>query len=64
MDEQTKQEMARLLLQQVAIDEAKGHQCRVHGKQDDVFELLDVVARSDYKYIHPAWGVELYLRRN
>lgn len=64
MNEQTRQEITRLLLEQVAIDEAKQHQCSVLGKQKDVFELMDVINKSDYRHIHPAWAIELYLRRN
>lgn len=64
MNEQTKREITRLLLEQVAIDGAKSHQCSVLGKQKGVFELMDEVNQSDYRHIHPAWAIELYLRRN
>jgi len=64
MDNRVKQEITRLLLEQVAIDEAKQHQCAVLGKQEGVFQLMDTINQSDYRHIHPAWAIELYLRRN
>ena len=64
MDDQTKQEITRLLLQQVAIDETKEHQFTLIGKPPQIVELLGAIAKSDYKDIHPVWAIQLYLGRN
>ena len=64
MNEQTKQEITRLLLEQVAVDETREHQCLLAGSQGNIRHLLGVIMNSDYKHIHPAWAIQLYLGRN
>ena len=73
MDEDTKKEITRLCLEEVMlnnlkvssdIDETKTHILQVTGKVSTITDLLEEVAKSDYRYIHPAWSIELYLGRN
>lgn len=64
MDEPTKQEITRLLLEQVAIDEAVTHQCAIAGKMEDITSLTKAVLQSDYRSLPAAWAIPLYLGRN
>ena len=64
MDEQTKQEITRLLLEQVAIDEAQVHGTVIVGKQKDLFDLINLIASSEYNQLPAAWAIPLYLSRN
>ena len=64
MDEQTKQEITRLLLEQVAIDEAKVHETVITGKQKDLFDLINLTANSICSQLPAAWAIPLYLSRN
>ena len=64
MDEQTKQEITRLLLEQVAIDEAQVHETVIVGKQKDLFDLINLVAGSVYNQLPAGWAIPLYLSRN
>ena len=64
MDEQVKQEITRLLLEQAEIDEAREHLFIVAGESSKVANLFGTIAKSDYSNLHPAWAIPLYLSRN
>ena len=64
MDEQTKQEITRLLLEQVELDEAKVHETVIMGKSKDLFDLISLVAGSIFNQLPAAWAIPLYLSRN
>jgi len=61
MDEQTKQEITRLLLE---IDEAQVHKTVITGKSKDLFDLINLVAGSAYNQLPAGWAIPLYLSRN
>lgn len=58
------EEVKRLLLEQVAIDEAREHRCLLVGGVGDLSSLMDEVIDSEYSNVHPAWAIQLYLERN
>lgn len=64
MDEATRQEITRLMLEQVAIDEAVTHQCAIAGRMEDITDLTKAILQSDYKSLPAAWAIPLYLGRN
>lgn len=61
MDNDKIREMERQLL---PIDLAKQKLSFLVGRGDKLEELFTAVLATPYAYIHPAWGVELYLSRN
>ena len=64
MNDQTRQEITRLLLEQVVIDDANAQMCVLSGSSETIHKLLSAVIKSDYGRIHPAWAIPLYLSRN
>ena len=64
MDEQTRAKITELLLQQVAIDEAKEHQCNIVCTAETMGSILKGAIKAGYSHIHPAWAIPLYLSRN
>jgi len=64
MDEQTRKEITRLLLEQVAIDEAKKKQIFLITTSRNFKALLKGAITAGFDHLHPAWGILLYLQRN
>ena len=60
MDEDIKREIERLCRQQVELEET----LTLTGRAEDVFDLIDKVANSEYNSITPCLAIPLYLARN
>ncbi len=64
-DDQARKELIRLCFESLApIDETKEHVSIIKSKTGDMIKLLEEIGKTDYRYIHPAWGIQLYLARN
>lgn len=61
MDEPTKQEITRLLLEQVELDK---QQVVMVGRAKQVKELLEEAITAGYGNLPAVEGIMLYLRRN
>jgi len=61
MDEQTRKEITRLLLEQ---DEAKRKQLLLITTGQNLNAILKEAIKAGYGHLHPAWGIPLYLQRN
>jgi len=64
MDGQTGKEITRLLLEQVAIDEAKRKQVFLITTRQNLNSILQGAIKAGYGHLYPTWGIPLYLQRN
>ena len=64
MEESDRQEIARLIIDPTAPDLAKEKVCVLLGEYDVLFDLVEVMAGSEYGELPAAWGISLYLSRN
>ena len=64
MNEHIKAEITRLLLERVAIGEAKGKQFTLITTAENLNAILEGAIKAGYGHLHPAWALLLYLQRN
>jgi len=64
MDESTKQEITRLLLEQVELDKVGKYRVIVTGKPSPAYDLIDASPDSVYGKLPAVWSIPLYLARN